>query len=277
MKVHGESIDDLERESDTPPPSFNNILESESLAEATLSPSHSLLDGDVFDAEASHQSFLEALRQWRGETAPPPAAPSTLPPKQPSSSPFKKQPQLPTSSVGTSNSTISSETNTFFQQTTSPPSEDSIKFEFKSTSELSYFDKLRLQKGLVSPREETVEASTMHPSLSPADKDQRCEIVVNGAESEEIEDEWDSNDEQAFLEIVSKKDDKANILESNSVAREEESQDGGQESHEPAWVLVMQDITGMEDEVIMESLDAGIMVECIPTTRLRVILPEDED
>lgn len=295
MKMHGETIEELERETAAPPPtSLNNILEAPviasdmSAADSATVSSNSLLDGDGFDAEASHQSFLEALRQWRGEPAPTsttPAAPSSLPPKYTSKS-VKKQAVAASNvanSNASSNSTISSETNTFIQQTVAPAVGDTaIKFEFKNRTGLCYFDQLRLQRGLASPAEKNNDATLNSTSMNSVNEQQSRDAV--GEEKEEWEG-WDSNDELAFLEIMTSKKKTQDEIVANhcnsSLVMEPPSDDdkdndkSGEEASEQPWVLVMQDITGMEDEVIMESLDAGILVECIPTTRLQVIHPKD--
>ena len=309
MKMHGETIEDLERETTTtllPPPSLNNIAEAPVITSdmpaadtATTISSNSLLDGEGFDAEASHQSFLEALRQWRGEPAPSsstPAAPSTLPPK-PSFTSVKKQAGPNPNGNASSNSTISSETNTFFQQTVAPAvGETAIKFEFKNRTGLCYFDQLRLQRGLLSPSENKSDDATLNwttTTTANSLKEQGSRDVVVEEEKQDAKEEdegegWDSNDEQAFLEIISSKkkhqdeiavnhSNTSLVMEAPSDHKEKDKNEESASDPEQPWILVMQDITGMEDEAIMESLDAGILVECIPTTRLQVIHPKDDD
>ena len=251
----------------------------------------SLLEGDEFDPNASHQSFLEALRQWRGEPVqmeqsaskhplPIPHPPTTknMAPANTANYQRSKTPSMDEHLYST-NSSISTETNTFDQIEEKKP----VQFEFMATNDLSYFDRLRLQKGYNPNPKSPVPVENLErtDTVKPI-KGNDCDDIDEKQSKED--EEWDSEDEQLFLQIFSQKKSKPEDLHDDQNDQtcefkiEQDWDNLGFTGLTPKpsndrCILIMQDITGFEDESIMDSLDAGIMVECIPTTRLKVVEP----
>lgn len=156
----------------------NNINEKDTVQQSTIERpasiqnNSSLLQGEEFDAEASHKSFLDALREWRGETT--------------KKEPENEQPKVQFNhhipqAIATSSYEIDAGQQTVQQ-------DKPVNFEVPDSS-LSYFDRLRLSKarnsGTATPLTLTLPLSDEPPSLS---------------EEEVLE--WDEEDEDFYLEII---------------------------------------------------------------------------
>ncbi|KAJ3299919.1 hypothetical protein HDV03_002573, partial [Kappamyces sp. JEL0829] len=213
MKNYSDPADpdtgDAARASQSPPPS-----------------SHSLLDGPGFDAEESHQSFLEALQQWRG-------AASETPISKPSS-------PLPQSARPSSTQAAG--------QQTMPQTQSDIVIAFQP-KQLSYFDMLKREKS---------RPATPSRVRTPAP-------IVE--EEREPTEEWGDAEEAMLEEILAKT--RPNRAVSSCPVPEPATGDG------TVYVLEMQDITENEDDFILEALNRGEMVECIPSSKLVVVFPSE--
>lgn len=134
-----------------------------------------------------------------------------------------------------------------YQQTV-PVKEAEISINFQEN--LSYLDKLVLQnrkRPINEPAPKPIAISEPEP--------------VNENETIENNDEWDESDHENFIAIIQSLRNKQNIND------ETEIPDLGEFS--------VEDVTECEEEVILEALDKGIMIECVPCSKCVVVEPED--
>ena len=185
-----------------------------------------------YDAEASQASFQAALSQWRQ-----------------------------TYQVHTPVSHEESDPNQQSEITITTQTEISKTNEIEIDFGRSYFERLKImneiERGVDNLK---VDASVDNVSLEGSDDggSEECE--------EENEDfrNWDESDQEALDQILLKtSSNPIPILVSN----ERESK-----LPVPTWTLTCQDVTKDEEDVIMEALEKGVMVEYIPSSSLAVIL-----
>ena len=265
----------------------DSVQESVTRSPPPPPPPHStsLLDGE-FNADESHASFLEALKEWRK------GAPSTTTTTTTTAA-------HPTSSTVAQSTTTHSSSSCKVRPTTTPSSSSSDGFMTGETdtaqqtpalqqkplvwtfqNSLSYFDRLRIGK-LLEDMSHTSGASLETPVVK------RDTSKGEEGSEEEKNTSWDQEDEELFIEILQKMQSRPAVPEADvkpkEVSTQQEMDQMQQEMDQTQqeeklnndnvewWCIEVEDVTDREDQVIMGLLDAGIMVECIPPSRLVVI------
>jgi hypothetical protein len=237
-----------------------------------------LLDGD-FDEEANSKSFQEALKAWRDTSS------SSNLAKESTAPPYSKEISQDVeidSRVGSTNLLHN------FNQcnggngqqhctqggTNEGQQTETTQIEVRFGKNRSYLDELLLK----SKYKNSVIHSGNRNELSGVCK---CD------DTKYYQKEWDDEDEEMLLEILTKRSQKAicteslvEVISEEEVAIEEEEMAQFKEIMHSRWLLYqskmkeeirMEDVTETEDDVILEALDKGRMVECIPSTKLSII------
>jgi hypothetical protein len=201
-----------------------------------------LLDGD-YDPEVSEASFQDALLQWRSGNV---SVSSVVEPAVMSN----------VQSIVVAGEDIETQT-------------ESLKERVAiGVVEESYFDKLKRSKmidgGAITNRnnlDQKVDLGLIAvPDLENIEKLDYHES--NPKLSHKPDHQWDESDEEALQEIFAKS--KTITLSNPPPAPSSALQQ--------QWTLTCTDITNDEEDVIMDALSRGIMVECIASSKLSVIL-----
>jgi hypothetical protein len=249
------------------------LQETENMPEM---PRNSLLDGE-FDEDANRKSFQQALQQWRTGSTEELATQNKLS--------LKENQQIISITESLLDGEYNEEANRVaFQEAlhqwrsgprlNTPQKEEGqqtatllkskIHVEFESG--LSYLDKLTLQ-------------TKMQP-LEYVPIPKQC---IDEIDSKESEEEWDEEDEILFKDLIEKRSSKRESAPEN-VRYQKNDLEWDQEeismflellelreAKHSDMCLTMEDITAFEDDYILETLQAGRMVECIPSSKLKII------
>jgi hypothetical protein len=231
-----------------------------------------LLDG-TYDAEASQASFQVALNQWRQTGTPKQSLTDVAAQadkndlqndllKEDSGDASKASFQDAVNQWRNQSRGLSLETDIpasideeiQTQTETSPKKELEVEFEEKS-----YFEKLKILK-----LQDLGKLASLPPaeiSCTVGDHHDDIDAEMKGEHNDKPNYSWDESDELALQEIFSK-------------TEIDEDIPAPPPSPIPLnrWTLTCQDITEDEEDVIIDALSRGIMVECIPSCKLSVIL-----
>jgi hypothetical protein len=237
---------------------------------------------ETFDEKASHESFLEALNKWRkgGEPAEVKAEPevtvtSTETYTLENGINFKSDEAIVQESVGVETSPQVSSINSLDEWRKNSTSQAGVytgKINYKSS--MSYLDRLNLNTMRAEMKineikskinGETLPTATLDDGTAqimsgfPAVDGQRLENYVLTSQEPEVQVEEDEVDFVQQAEVFSEY--LKSLYDPKTDWRNE---------------LTVEDISANADQVILDCLNNGQMVECIPTNRLIYEEPEQE-
>jgi hypothetical protein len=181
-----------------------------------------------YNEKASHESFLKALVEWR---------------------------QNGKESIDADYENVNSSIAVFSEAETETASEsskinNSVSFEGRVNfqNSLSYFDRLNLNKMRADVKNDEISSSLNGP------KPQSIEIISQASNEKDTINEFE--DDQIHYYGIQ------NMPSSNNV------QDESNETSEISVNICVEDISDNVDQVILDCLNQGIMVECIPSSKL---------
>ncbi|KAL2920065.1 hypothetical protein HK105_200131 [Polyrhizophydium stewartii] len=241
-----------------------------------------LLNGD-YDEQASRQSFLDALAEWRSGGSNKQAVTSSATSKFSSEAPTARNSILKRSMARSETERTTDESTSMAPVSTAVLEKHKAQFERqlkkRSGTGLSYMDKLLLIEMRNRAKDQTAQIPVRQTSSKPRPTDESTAGDQHAPPSKASESDEDIDDEeiQILLRKMQLKAAGHNATHSSQKSVETSAEAAthvkGVHGNE---VISVQDVTQNEDEEVQRAFKQGCVVEVIPTAKMVVVEPSDE-